>query len=131
VLEGRAEQQVASPDELSKLASAAFRRGDRVSEAQYLRQALEAGATGKDRLGLLNRLCEAEFFIGRREAAFEACNLVVDEAPSSSAAQVARRRLNQESADTKPGNRLSAPKSTSPLKASEMEAPASAPAQVQ
>jgi hypothetical protein len=128
---GRAERQAASPDELSKLASVAMRRGDRVSEAQYLHQALDAGATGKDRLGLLSRLCDAEFAIGRRQAAIEACNMAIEEAPSSSAAQVARRRLSQESVDTQPGTRLSAPKSSAPLKASEMEAPASAPVQAQ
>ncbi len=124
---GRAEEQAQSPAELSKLAAAAMRSGDRVSEAQYLRQALEAGATGKERLGLLNRLCDAEFSIGRRQAAIEACNLVLEEDPNSSSAQVARRRLKQETpAQARPDSRLSAPKSSAPVKADDME---SAPAQ--
>lgn len=124
---GRAENQGMSSAELSKLATAAMRQQDRVREALYLRQALNAGATGNERLGLLNRLCDAEFAIGRRDAAIEACTLVVDEAPRSSAAQVARRRLEQDApARAKPDSRLSAPKSTSPLRADEQEAPASA-----
>jgi anti-sigma factor RsiW len=123
-----AEKQGPSPAELSKQATAAMRSGDHVREVMYLRQALEAGATGKERLGLLNRLCEAEFAIGRREAALEACNLVLKEAPRSSAAQVARRRLSEETpAQAKPDSRYSAPKSTAPLKADEMpSAPAPA-----
>jgi hypothetical protein len=124
----RAERQQSSSARLSELASAALRSGDRIREAQYLRQALAAGATGKERLGLLNRLCEAEFSIGRREAAIEACNMVLEEDPRSSAAQMARRRLSQEAPAAKPDSRFSAPKSTSPLKADELEAP-SAPAQ--
>jgi hypothetical protein len=125
----RAESQAASPSpaELSKLATAAMRQGDRVREAQYLRQALEAGATGKERLGLLNRLCDAEFSIGRRQAAIEACTLVLEEDPRSSAAQAARSRLSRESpAQAKPDSRLSAPKSAAPAKAADME---SAPTQ--
>ena len=111
---GRAENQGPSSAELSTLATAALRKGDRVREALYLRQALNAGATGKDRLGLLNRLCDAEFAIGRRDAAIEACTLVLQEDPRSSAAQVARRRLEKESpAQAKPDSRLSAPKSSS------------------
>jgi anti-sigma factor RsiW len=111
---GRAENQGPSSAELSKLATAALRKGDRVREALYLRQALNAGATGTDRLGLLNRLCDAEFAIGRRDAAIEACSLVLQEDPRSSAAQVARRRLEKESpAQAKPDSRLSAPKSSS------------------
>lgn len=111
---GRAENQGPSSAELANLATAALRKGDRVREALYLRQALNAGATGNERLGLLNRLCEAEFSIGRRDAGIEACTRVVEEAPRSSAAQVARRRLEKESpAQAKPDSRFSAPKSSS------------------
>ena len=124
---GRAESPAMSPAELSKLATAAMHQGNRVREALLLRQALAAGATGKERLGLLNRLCDAEFASGRRQAAIEACSLVLEEDPRSSAAQVARRRLDQESpAQAKPDSRFSAPKSASPLRADEQEAPASA-----
>ncbi|HEX8700067.1 MAG TPA: zf-HC2 domain-containing protein [Myxococcaceae bacterium] len=127
---GRAESPQRSPAELSKLATAARSSGDRVREALYLRQALEAGATGKERLGLLNRLCDAEFSIGRRQAAIEACNLVLEEDPRSSAAQVARSRLKQEApARAEPDSRFSAPKSSAPVKADELES--SAPAQAQ
>ena len=85
------EKQVAAPAELSKQADAAMRSGNRVREAELLRQALAAGATGKERLGLLNRLCDAEFAIGRRQAAMEACSLVLEEDPRSSAAQARAR----------------------------------------
>jgi hypothetical protein len=124
---GRAERQAASPAELTKLADAARRQNNRVLEAQYLRLAVDAAA-GKDRLDLLNRLCDAEFSIGRPQAANDACSQVIDEAPSSNAAQMARRRLSKEFGDAKPGSRLSAPKSSSPLKADDME---SVPAQAQ
>jgi anti-sigma factor RsiW len=90
------EKRVAVSADLLKQADAARSEGDRVREAQFLRQALAAGATGKVRLGLLNRLCDAEFAIGRRQAAFEACSLVLEEDPRSSAAQVARNRLRRE-----------------------------------
>jgi anti-sigma factor RsiW len=118
---GSAESSVA---QLSQLAKAAQSSGNRVLEAQYLRQALEAGATGSERLGLLNRLCDAEFSIGRRQQALEACNLVLEENPRSGAAQVARKRLSTESFDddsakkARPGSKASG-------KAAEME---SAPA---
>jgi hypothetical protein len=126
---GRSERQGPSPAELSKLALEAMRSDNRVREAQLLRLALEAGATGKERLGLLNRLCDAEFAIGRREAAIQACSLVLEEAPRSSAAQVARRRLNQDAPPASPNSRFSAPKSSAPLNADEVEMPASAPAE--
>src|SRR5690349_16059419 len=86
------EKQVDVSAELSKQADAAMHSGNRVREAELLRKALAAGATGKERLGLLNRLCDAEFASGNRQAAFEACSLVLEEDPRSSAAQVARSR---------------------------------------
>lgn len=97
-----------SAAELSKLAMEAQRSGNRMLEAQLLRQALAAGVAGKERLGLLNRLCDAEFASGRRQEAFEACALILEEAPSSGAAQMARNRLAKEGLETdgsKPGSR--------------------------
>ena len=38
--------------------------------------------------------------VGRRQEALEACALVLEEAPSSSAAQIARSRLRQEGLET-------------------------------
>jgi len=128
--EPRDESAEPSPAELSKLAQAALRSGDRVREAQLLRQALAVGATGKERLGLLNRLCDAEFAIGRRQAALEACSLVLEEDPRSSAAQMARGRLRKEGLeadDAKPGTGSRGPVKAAP--ADKMEAPASAPTQ--
>jgi anti-sigma factor RsiW len=119
--------------ELSKLADAAFRSGARVREAQYLAQALEAGASGSERLGLLNRLCDAQFAIGQRQAAIQTCQAVLDEGPRSGAAQLARGRLKREAPETddaraSPGSR--AAKKAAPAE-TESAAPASAPAQVQ
>lgn len=121
--EPRGDSSEPSAAELSKLAQDAQRSGNRVLEAQLLRQALAAEVTGKDRLGLLNRLCEAEFAIGRRQEAFEACALILEEAPSSNAAQIARKRLSKEGMeadDSKPGSR-------GPMKAAPAEKRKSAP----
>jgi hypothetical protein len=118
-----------SAAELSQLAQDALRSDNRVLEAQFLRQALAAGATGQERLGLLNRLCDAEFAMGRRQEAFEACALVLEEAPRSSAAQMARSRLRKEGLeadDAKAGTGSRGPVKAAP--ADKMEAPASAPA---
>jgi hypothetical protein len=82
-----------SPAELSRQAREASRGGDRAREAFLLRMALESGARGSERVDLLSRLCEAEAALGRREAAFEACNQVVAEDPDSRAASLARKRL--------------------------------------
>jgi len=114
-----------SAAELSKLAQDALRSGNRGLEAQLLRQALAAGATGKERLGLLNRLCDAEFATGRRQAALEACALVLEEDPRSSAAQVARNRLRKEGLeadDSKPGTGSRGPAKAAPAEKS-MSAP--------
>jgi len=122
------EKQAAVPAELSKQADAAMRSGNRVREAQLLREALAAGATGKERLGLLTRLCDAEFAIGRRQAAFDACALVLEEDPRSSAAQVARSRLRREGlegdAEGKAGSGSRGPLKAAPV--DKMEAPAQA-----
>jgi hypothetical protein len=121
------EKRVTASADLLMQADAARREGDRVREALLLRQALNAGATGKERLGLLNRLCEAEFAIGRRQAAFEACSLVLEEDPRSSAAQVARSRLRKEGmedSDSKAGTGSRGPVKAAPV--DKMEAPAQA-----
>jgi hypothetical protein len=120
----RAEDKAVSSAELSKQADAALRSGDRVQEAQLLRQALAAGASGKERLGLLNRLCDAEFATGRRQAAIEACSLVLKEDPRSSAAQAARSRLRREAPEA--DNADAQPSSRDTGRASEMKAPAPA-----
>jgi hypothetical protein len=122
-----------SSSELSKQAQEAFRSGNRVLEAQLLTQALNAGATGSERLGLLNRLCDAQFAIGQREAAVQTCNQVLELGPRSGAAQMAQRRLSREApeaddAKVLPGARAS--KKAAPAD-TERAAPASMPAQAQ
>jgi hypothetical protein len=117
-------KRVAASTDLSRQADAARSSGDRVREAQLLRQALAAGATGKERLGLLNRLCDAEFAIGRRQAAFEACSLVLEEDPRSGAAQVARSRLRREGMEdsaAKPGTGSRGPAKAAPADKKRME----------
>ncbi|MCP3168601.1 zf-HC2 domain-containing protein [Myxococcus qinghaiensis] len=83
--------------ELSLQAQAANRTGDRDQEVRLLRLALDSGASSAERLGLLTRLCDAELALGRRREGLAACNQVLTEAPGSSAAQAARRRLSRES----------------------------------
>jgi hypothetical protein len=85
-----------SVSQLSRQAQAAYRAGDRALEASLLRSALAAGASGAERWDLLNRLCDAELSLGRQAAGAVACNQVMSEAPESSAAQSARRRLSRE-----------------------------------
>ncbi|HYH99136.1 zf-HC2 domain-containing protein [Hyalangium sp.] len=130
--EPRGKSAEASPAELSKQADAALRADDRIREVQLLRQALAVGATGGERLRLLDRLCDAEFAIGRRLEAQEACNQVLEEGPRSNAAQMARGRLRKqglEADDAKPGTGSRGPLKAAP--ADKMEAPVSAPTQLQ
>lgn len=110
-------EQAAGPSasQLSQRASEAYRTGDRALEASLLRQALASGASGRERLGLLIRLCDAEFALGRRDTAIEACGLVLSEDPGSGAAQVARKRLSRESEDTGRAAPAAAP-ATAPVK---------------
>ncbi|WP_225414046.1 anti-sigma factor family protein [Stigmatella hybrida] len=94
--------------EMSQQAIVARQDGKRVLDASLLREALADGATGEERWNLLARLCDAEFALGRREAAIEACSLVVKEAPGSPAGLQARRRLLQE-APAQPGTDKASP----------------------
>ncbi|RKH56510.1 anti-sigma factor family protein [Corallococcus aberystwythensis] len=81
--------------DLSAQAQAAANEGDRAREAQLLRAALAAGASGGERLALLSRLCESESAQGRNAEAAAVCGQIITEAPGSSAAQLAQRRLRQ------------------------------------
>jgi hypothetical protein len=47
-------------------------------------------------LEALSRLCEVESALGRRQSAIEVCKRVMSEAPGSSEARLARRRLERE-----------------------------------
>ncbi|MFY1832251.1 zf-HC2 domain-containing protein [Myxococcus fulvus] len=95
--------------ELSLKAEAAFREGDRAREAGLLNLALNAGASGTERMGLLNRLCDAELALGRRREGLAACRQVIQESPGSSAAQAARRRLSHEADSVEPPSEPSQP----------------------
>jgi hypothetical protein len=85
-----------SPAELLRRAEEASGSGDRAEEAELLRSALAAGAQGAQRLEALSRLCEVESALGRRQSAIEVCKRVMSEAPGSSEARLARRRLERE-----------------------------------
>ncbi|ADO73212.1 zf-HC2 domain-containing protein [Stigmatella aurantiaca] len=115
---GPAAKRPVSETELSQQAIVARQDDKRVLEVSLLREALAAGATGEERLSLLTRLCDAEFALGRREAAIEACSRVLKEAPGSQAAQVARRRLLQDSpakaAPAQPGSQPASPPAQAP-----------------
>jgi hypothetical protein len=97
--------------ELSSQARQAYLAGDRDLEAGLLRSALAAGPSRSERLGLLNRLCDAELALGRQAQGTAACKQVIADDPGSSAAQAARRMLSRE-----PATRESAPKSAEPQK---------------
>jgi hypothetical protein len=92
----------ASPDDaawaraeaLSRQAVAAQRAGSRQREVEYLRQALATGVRDAAIVtGLLLRLCDAQLALGNVADGEAACERVTREFPSSSAAQVAARRL--------------------------------------
>ncbi|WP_163998331.1 anti-sigma factor family protein [Pyxidicoccus caerfyrddinensis] len=97
--------------ELSSKARQAYLAGDRDLEAGLLRSALAAGPSRSERLGLLNRLCDAELSLGRQAQGTAACKQVIADDPGSSAAQAARRMLSRE-----PATREAAPKSAEPQK---------------
>ncbi|WP_375772773.1 zf-HC2 domain-containing protein [Archangium gephyra] len=82
-----------SPAELMRQAEVANRSGDWAQEVAFLRAALSAGVRGSQRLDVMSRLCDAEFALGRRQIAVQVCKGVVAEAPGSSAARQAQRRL--------------------------------------
>lgn len=100
----KAQAATLSVPELSQRAAKAQRAGDRALEARLLRQALAAGAGGRERVALLIRLCDAEFALGRRDAAIEACGSVLSEAPDSGEAQVARKRLSRDAGEVEPAS---------------------------
>lgn len=82
-----------SPAELMNQAEVANRSGDWAQEVAFLRAALSAGVRGSQRLEVMSRLCDAEFALGRRQIAVQVCKGVVAEAPGSSEARMAQRRL--------------------------------------
>ncbi|RKG60105.1 zf-HC2 domain-containing protein [Corallococcus sp. CA054B] len=112
-LEKSASKESMTARDLSAQAQAAANQGDRAREAQLLRAALAAGASGSERLALLSRLCESESVQGRTQEATAVCGQIISEAPGSSAAQLAQRRLRQASPPTAPA---SAPSRAAPSK---------------
>ncbi|AFE06066.1 hypothetical protein COCOR_04858 [Corallococcus coralloides DSM 2259] len=103
-LEKSASKEAMTARDLSAQAQAAANQGDRAREAQLLRAALAAGASGSERLALLSRLCESESVQGRTQEAAAVCGQIISEAPGSSAAQLAQRRLRQASPPTAPAS---------------------------
>lgn len=103
-MEKSASKEAMTARDLSAQAQAAANQGDRAREAQLLRAALSAGASGGERLALLSRLCESESVQGRTQEAAAVCGQIISEAPGSSAAQLAQRRLRQASPPTAPAS---------------------------
>ncbi|MBZ4332823.1 zf-HC2 domain-containing protein [Corallococcus sp. AS-1-12] len=103
-MEKSASQEAMTARDLSAQAQAAANQGDRAREARLLRAALAAGASGSERLALLSRLCESESAQGRTREAAAVCGQIIKEAPGSSAAQLAQRRLRQASPPTAPAS---------------------------
>ncbi|RKG73540.1 zf-HC2 domain-containing protein [Corallococcus exercitus] len=112
-MEKSATEDAMTSRDLAAQAQAAASQGDRAREAQLLRAALAAGATGSERLALLSRLCESESVQGRSQEAATVCGQIITEAPGSSAAQLAQRRLRQA---TPPAAPASAPAKAAPSK---------------
>ncbi|MBN8228263.1 zf-HC2 domain-containing protein [Corallococcus macrosporus] len=112
-MEKSAANEAMTSRDLSAQAQAAANQGDRAREAQLLRAALAAGATGSERLALLSRLCESESVQGRDREAAAVCGQIITEAPGSSAAQLAQRRLRQAAPPAAPA---SAPAKAAPSK---------------
>ncbi|MFY0521800.1 anti-sigma factor family protein [Archangium gephyra] len=94
-----------SPAELMTQAEVANRSGDWAQEVAFLRAALSAGVRGSQRLEVMSRLCEAEFALGRRQIAVQVCKGVVAEAPGSSEARMAQRRLESELESSTPAKK--------------------------
>ncbi|MHA7631886.1 anti-sigma factor family protein [Corallococcus sp. M7] len=103
-VEKSASKEAMTARDLSAQAQAAANQGDRAREARLLRAALAAGATGSERLALLSRLCESESVQGRTQEAAAVCGQIITEAPGSSAAQLAQRRLRQVSPPAAPAS---------------------------
>ncbi|MBN9684492.1 MULTISPECIES: anti-sigma factor family protein [unclassified Corallococcus] len=101
-VEKSASKEAMAARDLSAQAQAAANQGDRAREARLLRAALSAGASGSERLALLSRLCESESVQGRTQEAAAVCGQIITEAPGSSAAQLAQRRLRQGSSPAAP-----------------------------
>src|SRR5919201_1573247 len=79
---------------LSQKALAAHRAGASGQEVEYLRQAVATGVRDPAIVtDLLLRLCDAQLALGNVADGKAACERVVREFPSSSAARVANRRL--------------------------------------
>lgn len=104
-----------SVEELSRQAQEAYDVRDRAQEAALLRSALATGVTGSVRLGLLNRLCDAELALGLVDEGTATCKRVISEAPGSSAAKAASRRLAN-LPTSKASGLEAAPKSADPSK---------------
>jgi hypothetical protein len=86
-------------------------------EVTSVREALNRGAVGLERAGLLNRLCELLFALGQEGDANAACDAVLKEFPDTQAAQAvrtlkARRNVSpagSPKAPTRPGAEKRAP----------------------
>ena len=93
---GRSDAALVRADDLSQKAAAAQREGSRMLEVRYLREALATGVADAHLVtNLLLRLCDAELALGHVAEGRAACERVVREYPSTNAAAVGRRRLEE------------------------------------
>jgi hypothetical protein len=92
----RADTARARAEALSQKAAAAQREGSRALEARYLREALATGIADPNLVtNFLLRLCDAELALGNFAEGRAACERVVREFPSTPAAAIGLRRLEQ------------------------------------
>jgi hypothetical protein len=111
-------------------ARVASSRGDRMTEIRLLAQALQAGATGYQKVEALKRICDAYTALGEQERADPFCEQLVKEFPNTAAAQavLSDRRKAQRIAPAAPKK----PAANQRRLSDELEAPKpaeSAPAQ--
>ncbi len=93
-------------EQLSRDAWAAYRDGDRGREATLLRRAVATGVRDPVLLsGLLNRLCDVEYALGNVTAGDAACQRVIRDFAGQSAAEVAKRRMQDRPGPTRPFDR--------------------------
>lgn len=108
--QSRSDAARAQAQALSEKAYAAQRDGSRQLEARYLKEALATGVADAGTVtNLLLRLCDAHFAVGNATEGEAACERVVREFPSSSAARVASRRLVESRARRGEGEAASEP----------------------
>ncbi len=120
-----AEDKAARARSLSEAARHAYAESDRELEARLLRQAVPlAGADRPLLSGILVRLCDAEYALGRTAAGDAACERVMREFEGSAAARIALRQKQTHYATLGGGTGTGSGSGRAPARAAPARAPA-------